>query len=258
MRLLQLPGAYIVLILSSSLACGANAQFTYPPPLDRPLSEYTTGEVTSALNFSEGDNMFGGWTTPGRLMSFLLYRCVHTPTSKTIYPSNSTFTSRAGKVAEDGTWEQMPLYEGFDNAFGNGFNPGDNPIWFHGDFFAPNETTGNLCWFELYPGHDEITYGDDGGVREATVNGASDWYFATVPFIVKPRRPTGQTVTWKDDGTERGKPVRNIFDNSTNAKDPSNDTNSDDSDPDSSGSSLKWSAACLASWSLLLCLSLVI
>ena len=241
MHLHSLPGAWTALLISSWLFA-INAQFGYPPPLDRPLTDYTSGKATSGLNFSEGDNMFGGWTTPGRLMSFMLYRCTHTPSSKPIRPSNSSFASREGRVAADGTWEQMPLHEGFDNAFGSGFNSGKNPIWFHGDFFAPNKTTGDLCWFELYPGSETVTYDVDGQQRVATVDGTGPWYFATVPFTVNPRRPSGLTVTWKNDGTERGKPTRNIMSNASDSASVSHDfpdmASEADSNPDSSGLSL--------------------
>ncbi|KAF2724345.1 hypothetical protein K431DRAFT_301063 [Polychaeton citri CBS 116435] len=186
-------------------------QWTYPPPLERPLTDYTSGLAVSALNFSAGDDLYGGWTTPVGLASFLLYRCTHTPSSAPIYPSNSSFNSTEGHVAADGTWEQMPLYQ--NGMFGNGFNSGSNPF-FSPSFFEGNSTTGDLCWFELYPGRDRYgpydpTTGD--AQRVATVNGDGTFYFATVPFVVKPRRPTGQVVTWKDDGTERGKPVCPIF-----------------------------------------------
>jgi hypothetical protein len=201
-----------------ALSSPAAAQFIYPPPLKRPLSDYTSGKVQSALNFSDGDNMLGAWSTPGNLMSFLLYRCVHTPTSEPTFPSNSSFTSRDGQVADDGTWEQMPLYEGFDNGFGNGFNPGKTPIWFHGPFEAPTKESGNLCWFELYPGRDTISY-ENGPERIAEVNGGGEWYFASVPFTVKPKRPSGVTVLWKDDGTERGGPQRNsMFKNASDVE----------------------------------------
>ncbi|KAH7320607.1 hypothetical protein B0I35DRAFT_427460 [Stachybotrys elegans] len=193
---LRLSRAALVLSLA---ACVVNAQFIFPPPLERPLTDYMTGVATSSLNFSDGDNMFGGWSTPGNLKSFMLYRCVHPESSDPIYPSNSSFNSRSGHLADDGTWEQMPLYEEFDNAFGNGFDPGRNPIWFHGDFFAPNETTGSLCWFELYPGQDMLSY-ENGPERIATVHGDGPWYFASEPFTVNPRRPSGLTVTWNDGG----------------------------------------------------------
>ncbi|KAH8889131.1 hypothetical protein GQ53DRAFT_227650 [Thozetella sp. PMI_491] len=216
---MRLPQASSICALVLSLSPCISAQFKYPPPLERPLTDYTSGAVSSSLNFSDGDNMFGAFKTPGSFKSFMLYRCTHTPSSKTIYPSNSSFTSREGALAADGTWEQMPLYEDASDAFGSGANPGNNPIWFHGDFFAPNETTGNLCWFELYPGFEYVDFNRTLGeqVRTTTVDGASDWYFASVPFVVNPRRPSGLTVTWKSDGTERGKPMRDIFSNSSDS-----------------------------------------
>lgn len=84
-------------------------------------------------------------------MSFLVYRCTgSTKPGATINPSNSEFNSTVGHLAPDKTWEQMPLYSSAAEMFGNGFNSGDNPIWLHGEFFANNKTTGDLCWFELY------------------------------------------------------------------------------------------------------------
>lgn len=220
MRFAILPTALLALVLPAAV----HAQFKYPPPLDRPLTDYTSGLARSPLNFSDGDNMFGGWYTPGRLKSYLLYRCTHTPSSKPIRPSNSTFWDCQGHVSKagDGTWEQMPLLEEGTSGFETGFNPGKNPLWFHGDFFAPNATTGQLCWFELYPGTEgyenppeaaDMTEGgviNRGYVRTATVDGGSDWYFATVPFEVHPRRPSGLTVTWRG-----GTPGPDIFSNST-------------------------------------------
>ncbi|KAK8045468.1 hypothetical protein PG993_005492 [Apiospora rasikravindrae] len=212
----MLPTALLALVLPAAVV---QAQFTYPPPLERPLTDYTSGLVQSPLNFSEGDSVYGGWFTPGKLKSYMLYRCTHTPSSTPIRPSNSTFVDREGRVSKsgDGTWEQMPHIEGgYTSSFTTGFNPGRNPIWFSGDLFAPNATTGNLCWFELYPGTEgwdnppeafDMTEGgklNGGYVRTVVVDGASEWYFATVPFEVHPRRPSGLTVTWW-----KGKPKPN-------------------------------------------------
>jgi hypothetical protein len=103
------------------------------------------------MNFSAGDSMFGGWSTPGRLMSFLVYRCTgSTKAGATIKPLNSEFNSKIGHPQPDKTWAQMPLYSSVADGFDNGFNSGDNPIWMHGEFVANNKTTGDLCWFELY------------------------------------------------------------------------------------------------------------
>jgi len=152
MRFHCLPSSISLFALThlTLLPC-ALSQFTFPPPLTRPLTDYTTGAATPTMNFSAGDNMFGGWSTPGKLMSFLVYRCTgSTEPGATIKPSNSEFNSTEGHLAPDKTWEQMPLYSSAADMFTNGFNPGRNPIWFHGDFFANNKTTGDLCWFELY------------------------------------------------------------------------------------------------------------
>jgi len=191
-------------------------QFIYPFPLENhTLVDYTSGNVQSALNFSAGDDMLGAWSTPVGLASFFLLRCTHTPSSTPIYPSNSTFNSTIGSVSADGTWEQMPFFT--NGMFANGFNSGSN-IFFSADFFQGNSTTGQMCWFELYPGHDSQNTDSSSGIygqRTATVNGGGAWYFASEPFVVKPMRPTGQVVTWRDDGTERGKPTTKIGGNST-------------------------------------------
>ncbi|KAK8117220.1 uncharacterized protein PG998_005501 [Apiospora kogelbergensis] len=212
MRLARLPIALLALVVPAAVV---QAQFTYPPPLDRPLTDYTSGLAQSTLNFSAGDSMFGGWYTPGRLMSYMLYRCIQTPTSQLIYPSNSSFYDRQGRPspANDSTWEQMPLFE--EGGFETGFSSGRNPIWLHGEFLAPNATTGNLCWFELYPGVERgiSVYVPERGAyaQAATVDGSrQNWYFATVPFEVHPRRASGLTVTWKG-----GKPRPDIFSNAT-------------------------------------------
>ncbi|KAF9741209.1 hypothetical protein PMIN06_012420 [Paraphaeosphaeria minitans] len=195
------PIARLIIFFLALPPC-INAQFTFPPPLNGSISDYTSGKATPTMNFSAGDNMFGGWSTPGRLMSFLVYRCTgSTEAGSTIKPLNSDFNSTLGHLAPDKTWEQMPLYSGAADMFGNGFNPGRNPIWFQGDFFANNKTTGDLCWFELYPGSDSYDTSEDGTPeRVATVNGDGDWYFATEPFTVHPARPNNLTVTWKSSG----------------------------------------------------------
>lgn len=151
MRFLSLPASTVSLaLLHLAFPPCITAQFVFPPPLNGSLSDYTSGKATPTMNFSAGDNMFGGWSTPGQLMSFLVYRCTgSTAPGATIKSSNSEFNSTEGHLAPDKTWEQMPLYSGVSDMFGNGFNPGRNPIWFHGDFFANNKTTGDLCWFEL-------------------------------------------------------------------------------------------------------------
>lgn len=93
----------------------------------------------------------------------------------------------------------------------------------HGEFIANNETTGDLCWFELYPGRDglEPSQEDDGGsVRVVYISGegrtaddTGDWYFATEPFKVNPARPNNLTVTWKGNV-----PKLDIFKNHTEAE----------------------------------------
>lgn len=144
MRFHSLPFLLVAIFTS-----WADAQFKYPPPLVRPLSDYTSGLAKSELNFSAGDNMLGGWKTPGKLMSFGVYRCTGNntlPFSKVLEPLNSSFTSDEGSLQPDGTWAHMPL---FDPDQVNAMSSGSNPIWFHGEFIAPNATTGDLCWFEL-------------------------------------------------------------------------------------------------------------
>lgn len=206
-----------IYLLTAILLASVDAQFIYPFPLEpHTLVDYTSGKLQSALNFSTGDNMIGSWTTPVGLASFFLLRCTHIPSSTPIFPSNSTFNSTVGHVSTDGTWEQMPFYT--NNTFFNGLNSGGN-IFFSDDFFQGNETTGQMCWFELYPGHESQNTDPSSGVYGqpvVTVNGAGAWYFASEPFVVKAMRPTGQVVTWRSDGTERGKPTTKIGGNSTN------------------------------------------
>jgi hypothetical protein len=156
-------------------------------------------------------------------MSFLVYRCSgSTAPSATIKPLKSTFNSSMGRPYPDKTWAQMPLYSSVAAGFPNGFDSGRNPIWLHGEFFANNDTTGDLCWFELYPGRDGIepSQEDDGGsVRVVYVSGegrtlddTGEWYFATEPFKVKTTRPNNLTVTWKS-----GTPEPDLFKNRTKA-----------------------------------------
>ncbi|KAH7402306.1 hypothetical protein DE146DRAFT_462080 [Phaeosphaeria sp. MPI-PUGE-AT-0046c] len=226
MRFHSLPTSLASLALLALITAPcASAQFTFPPPLERPLSDYISGAATPTLNFSAGDSMWGGWNTPGRLMSFLVYRCSgSTAPSATIKPlkSESTFNSSVGRPYPDKTWAQMPLYSSVAAGSPNGFNSGRNPIWMHAKFFANNATTGDLCWFELYPGRDGIEPSRDGdgeSVRVVYVSGegrtlddTGDWYFATVPFKVNPARPNNLTVTWKGDI-----PKPDVFKNFTEA-----------------------------------------
>lgn len=67
---------------------------------------------------------------------------------------------------------------------------------------------------DRYPGKEDPKW-DYKTPRKVTVNGASDWYFATIPFTVRQARPDGLLVTWKSDGTERGKPTRNVLGKNT-------------------------------------------
>jgi hypothetical protein len=226
MRFNSLPTSLASLaVLTLASAPCATAQFTFPPPLERPLSDYTSGAATPTLNFSAGDSMFGGWSTPGSLMSFLVYRCTgSTASGTTIKPlkSESSFNSSTGRLYPDKTWAQMPLHSDASEMFGNGNNPGKNPIWLHGEFIANNETTGGLCWFELYPGRDGIepSQGDDGESARVvyisgegrTLDDTGAWYFATVPFKVSPTRPNNLTVTWKGEV-----PKLDVFKNHTDA-----------------------------------------
>jgi len=91
----------------------------------------------------------------------------------------------------------MPYYLG-TGQFEEGVTRSSS-IFFADDFFQGNDTTGSMCWYELYPGHESsnvLENGNFGNRRVVTVNSAGSWYFASVPFVVKPRRPTGQVVTW--------------------------------------------------------------
>ncbi|KAJ6780744.1 hypothetical protein PWT90_04619 [Aphanocladium album] len=223
------------LSLLATLLPLAAGQFHYPPPLTRPLSDYLSGAATSPLNFSVGDTLFGGWDTPSGLVSYLVYRCTSSSsslsktTTTTILPTNESFTNEAGHVsAADGTWMYMP---GFttpaDSPFPNGVNYGHVNIWFYAEFPAPNATTGDMCWFELYPGREETMRvpppPEVGGVYDAvnnvTVDGAGAFYHATVPFWVHPARPDGLTVTWKVGSSQnaggRGAPTPNVLSNSS-------------------------------------------
>ncbi|OAK99541.1 hypothetical protein IQ06DRAFT_19609 [Phaeosphaeriaceae sp. SRC1lsM3a] len=226
MRFHSLPTPLALLALHAIISAPcASAQFTFPPAIERPLSDFISGSATPTLNFSAGDSMWGGWSTPGRLESFMVYRCTGSnEPSATIKPlkSESTFNSSMGRLYPDKTWAYMPLYSSVASGFSNGNNPGSNPIWLHGEFIANNATTGDLCWFELYPGRDGIepSQEEDGeSVRVVYVSGqgrtlddTGEWYFATEPFKVNPTRPNNMTVTWKS-----GTPRPDLFKNHTKA-----------------------------------------
>lgn len=207
----------------------AAAQFSYPPPLTAPLTT-ALAPSSSPLNFSAGDSLFGAWYTPPPYKSYLLYRCAQTSTSSApipILPSNDSVSSPVGEVSpSDKTWSYMPNYvDALDSAFGNGNNPGDTPIWFYADFPETNSTTGDMCWFELYPGSERVVNipppkdvgGDYEVLYNVTLDGSGkEFYFATMPFWVRPRRPDGLTVTWKvgrSDTTGRGMPTPDLFRN---------------------------------------------
>lgn len=119
-----------------------------------------------------------------------------------------------GRTYPDKTWAYMPMYTNALDMHGNGYLAGKDPLWFHEEFLANNETTGDLCWFELYPGRDVIEpsqEGDGGSVRVTYISGGGrtwsdngecrrwgdmgncdtwadngEWYFASVPFKVNP------------------------------------------------------------------------
>jgi len=146
----RMPPSFLLFLLP--LLPTASTQFIYPPniPSDKTLSDYTSGNTSSLTNFVIHDGLWGSYTTPKP--AFTITRCAQAGRTEPIYPSNSTFNSTVGQYASDGTWQWMDNYS--NGNFPNVYSAGKNlwpilPIF----EFAPyvgNETTGHVCWWELY------------------------------------------------------------------------------------------------------------
>ncbi|KAF4632426.1 hypothetical protein G7Y89_g5691 [Cudoniella acicularis] len=183
----------------------ASTQFTYPPnvPSNKILSDYTSGRETPITNYIIHDAIIGSYNTPKP--TFSITRCAQNGRTNAILPSNGVFNSTEGRVAEDGTWQVMDSYS--NGMFENVYNAGKN-LWIIPDFagYVGNETTGHICWWELYSVVEEQTYdltGElNGIVRQVTLLGNdTENYFASTPFVVQTAMRVGnRNYTWSSSG----------------------------------------------------------
>ena len=200
-----------LLILLTSLLTTTSSQFIYPPnvPPDKSLSDYTSGFASPITNYIIHDAIIGSYTTPKP--AFSITRCAHSGRTDPIYPSNNTFNSTQGHIAPDGTWQVM---DGYHNSPSNIFSAGEN-LWIIPDFaeYVGNETTGNMCWWELYSVVEEqiAPYNCDSTERECPVGrlmqevtllgGDTENYFASTPFVVQTTMREGnRNYTWGSGG----------------------------------------------------------
>ncbi|EEH02730.1 hypothetical protein HCBG_09010 [Histoplasma capsulatum G186AR] len=197
-----------LLLFLISLLPSTSAQWSYPPnlPAGKTLSDYTSGAAPIITDYYEYDIVVGGFRTPKP--SFGLSRCAKKGRTEPIYPSTDTFNSSEGHLAADGTWQSMDSYDNgpWENEYPAGKHPWITPVW----YMVGNETTGTICWWELYsvseekipcsptPGRDcETAY-----TRFVTVLGNdTENYFATIPFTVHPGMRKGNVNhTWHNGG----------------------------------------------------------
>ncbi|PGH16146.1 hypothetical protein AJ79_01913 [Helicocarpus griseus UAMH5409] len=203
---MRIPSAILdfqpILLLIPHLA---SAQWEYPPnlPSNKNIADYTSGAASPITDYHEWDIIVGGFSTPKP--SFSLTRCAKEGRTEPIYPSNSTFNSSVGHLAADGTWEIMDGYQNgaYPNVYRAGDHPYITPIW----HLIGNETTGHICWLELYSvvseqvrcyPSQEMLECDNWATWEVTVLGNdTENYFATVPFNVQAgMREGGKNWTW--------------------------------------------------------------
>lgn len=190
-----------------------SSQWIYPPnvPSNATLASYTNGSLSPITSFRIHDAVWGDFSTPDP--SFSITRCAHSGFNEPIYPLNSTFNSSIGRTAPDGTWEWMDNYQ--NGLFPNIYNKGDN-LWVIPDFeiYVGNETTGHICWWELYRVSETRvdmgiwsvvngthTYSQDIRRVVTLLGGDTGNYFATVPFVVNTTMRTGnRNYTWSSSG----------------------------------------------------------
>jgi hypothetical protein len=183
-----------------------HAQWAYPPPLpeDATVSDYVSGSKTPNKNttYAVNDVLFGGFQKVS-VPVYLIYRCAHSPSNTVIRPSNSSFSSRVGAVAADGTWEWFSQY--IEWAYTNAYAPGQDTLYF---FTIPpvNETTGNMCWLELSAGS-ETNQVPPLFVRNITLDGSeTQYHWYTEPWIVLPKRE--DSIIWPVEIYENGTSVK--------------------------------------------------
>ncbi|KMW66741.1 hypothetical protein BDDG_11700 [Blastomyces dermatitidis ATCC 18188] len=193
-----------VLLGLTSLLPYTSAQWLYPPniPEGKSLSDYTSGADPIISDYYEYDIIVGGFRTPKP--SFTISRCAKKGRTEPIYPSTVTFNSSDGHLAADGTWQYMDSHSNgpWSNEYPAGKHPWITPVW----HLVGNETTGTICWWELYSVSEEKihchpTQGRDCEspyTRAVTVLGNdTENYFATVPFTVHAGlREGGRNYTW--------------------------------------------------------------
>lgn len=204
--MLALPTSLLALV--ATITPLASSQFIYPPPLpsDKTLADYTSGRAQPIRDYVIHDAIIGSITTPKP--SFPITRCAKEGRTEPILPSKESFTSTEGRLTEDGTWQMMESW--IDWAGANRYKKGKN-LWIIPDFeyYVGNETTGRMCWWELYSVSEELyqtpfdpVTGVSKVVPKITLLGEdTENHFASVPFIVNTQmRPGNRNYTWRSGG----------------------------------------------------------
>ncbi|PGH05915.1 hypothetical protein GX51_02696 [Blastomyces parvus] len=180
-----------LLLCLTSLLPASSAQWSYPPniPEGKTLSDYTSGAEPIINDYYEYDIVVGGFRTPKP--SFTISRCAKKGRTEPIYPSSETFNSSEGHLAADGTWQVMDSHTNgpWTNDYPAGKHPWITPVW----YLVGNETTGTICWWELYSVTEEKIWCNPKNGEECdspytaavTVLGNdTENHFATIPFTV--------------------------------------------------------------------------
>jgi hypothetical protein len=204
-KMLALPTSLLMLV--ATIFPLASSQFIYPPPLprDKTLADYTSGRAEPIRDYVIHDAIIGSIKTPKP--TFPITRCAKEGRTEPILPSKESFTSSEGRLVDDGTWQMMDSW--IDWAGANKYSKGKN-LWIIPDFeyYVGNDTTGRICWWELYS-VSEVQFqtpfdlnGVSKVVPKVTLLGEdTENYFASMPFIVNTQmRPGNRNYTWSSSG----------------------------------------------------------
>ncbi|KAF8075150.1 hypothetical protein FPV67DRAFT_1665879 [Lyophyllum atratum] len=189
-----------------ALAALVHSQWVFPfaLPSDKTISDYTSGRISTELNFASGDSLEGAFrVAPVDL--YVIIRCSNVTAGNEVqqYPEEE-FHSDQGFIAKDGSWIQMPYYliRDYSQKFPtNATFTGAKGIWVSYHPYLPfvNSTTGPLCWFETSTGIDGTKESSPTN-RNCTITGASDpaHHFASTPFLLGPERAEGKgQIQWQ-------------------------------------------------------------
>lgn len=190
----------VLLVLTWPTAAQWGAPLFFPA--GRTLSDYTSGKAEPIRDWHSNDKLVSTFSTP--TPSFSITRCAQGGRTEPISPSKETFTSRQGHIAPDGTWQVMDAW----SNWGQNRYPQGKQTWPIVTFknLVGNDTTGRICWWELYRvSVEQVPHRKDSShealMTVTLLGGNLENYFPSMPFIIDPStRADGQNVTWWGSG----------------------------------------------------------